>query len=292
MHSLIATSISHLRHLQPLNRNASRVSEAYHWQQAIQLFQREITSPVKLENMDSMISTCMSLTILAYTSDSDNPSASWVFSPIAKASWLFVNGGLNSLIDRYAPTFAQSIWMPVLRDANDFSGSDYIEKAGRDGIAEEFADLCDIDDSSTNENNPYHEALRILAALMQLDFVSANFSKFVCFMRSIRGEYRDLLQVKDPRALLILGYWFAILCGVDQWWVQGRVKLECKAVCTYLEHHDDPRIVNLLEFPAEACGYVLSSQNQDTGSFSLGESDTAFDLGAQFDTSAVEYDTP
>ncbi|KAK2757293.1 hypothetical protein FQN54_004807 [Arachnomyces sp. PD_36] len=292
MHSIIATSISHLRHLQPITHNATHVSEAYHWQQAVTLFRKEMNAPIKLENMDSMISTCMMLAVLSYTSDSHDPSASWVFSPHAKTSWLFINGGLNSLMDTYAPVFAQSVWLPILVDAKDFTGSEFIQNPGRDGIAADFADLCCVNDSSTHKNNPYHEPLRTLTALMQLEFVSANYSRFVFFMRSIRGEYRELLKEKDPRALLILGHWFAILCGIDQWWIRDRVKLECRAVCTYLEHNDDSRIVKLLAFPAEACGYALSPQKPDMASLGLGENDLAFAPGPQFNISPLEYETP
>lgn len=262
MHSLIATSLSHLRYLQPVKHNATRISEAYHWQQAIKLFQKEINSPVKPENMDSVLSTCMLLTVLSYTSDSHGPSASWVFSAHPRTSWLFVQGGLQPLVGHYRPSIANSIWMPVLQDANDFCGSEKIQMPGRDNIPEAFAHLCDIDDASDNENNPYHRPLRALSALLQLEFTSRNFAKFIYFLKMLSGSYGRLLEEKDPRALLILSYWFAMLCKIDQWWIQDRVRLECKAVCMYLENNDDPRIINLLRFPAEACEYKLASQMQ------------------------------
>lgn len=275
MHSLIATSLSHIRHLQPINHNATRISEAHHWQQAITLFKQELSSPVKLENMDSVISTCMLLTVLSYTSDSHDPSASWVFCSQPQTSWLFIQGGLHALIDKYAPTIANSVWMPVMRDADDFTGSDQIQNPGRDGIPEAFADLCDIDNFSSSKNNPYHGPLRVISALLQLEFTSKNFAKFVFFLRMLRGEYANLLQKKDPRALLILSYWFAILCKVDQWWIHARAMLECGSVCVYLENNEDPRIVNLLKFPAEACGYTLASQNQYRGSLSVDGNSTS-----------------
>jgi hypothetical protein len=107
----------------------------------------------------------------------------------------------------------------------------------------------------------------------------------------IRGNYRNLLLEKDPRALLILGYWFAILCKLNQWWIDDRAKLECRSICMYLEHNDDHRIVGLLEFPAEACEYALVTKGQHADL--LGEGgDLAFGPAPQGRISSVEYGTP
>jgi hypothetical protein len=259
MHGLVATSMCHLRYLQPNNNHASLRSEAYHWQQAITLFQKQLSSP-KPEKMDAVISTCMILTILAFTAD-NKPSASWIFSPQASSSWLFVQGGMYALKTHYPVQLSESIWNPVFMDADDFNGSALIQEPGLGSIPKAFADLCDIDSSSTGRTNPYHEALRILTELMKLEYVSANFAKFVYFMTAIKGKYVSLIYAKDPRALLIMGYWFGILCKIDQWWVRDRANLECRSICLFLEDSDDPRIVKLLEFPAEACGYTWSTKD-------------------------------
>ena len=89
-------------------------------------------------------------------------------------------------------------------------------------------------------------------------------------MGRIRPEFYALLRTRDPRALVILAYWFALMCGggggggggVRQWWIVGRVKSECVAICSYLKHNhccatDDPRIRALLHFPARLCGVDL-----------------------------------
>ena len=289
MHGLIATSMSHLRYLDPKSNHATPLSEAYHWQQTITLFQKQLNSP-KPDKTDAVISTCMVLAILAFTASND-PSASWIFSPQPSSSWLFVQGGIRALETHYPLDLAESIWTPVFLDADDFNGSTLIQQPGVGEIPEAFADLCDIDSSSTNQNNPYHEALRSLAALSKLEYVSANFAKFIYFMRSIKGEYCSLIFAKDPRALLIIGYWFGILCKIDQWWLRGRAILECRTICIYLEHNDDPRLLELLEFPADACGYVLATQKRSA--FPLdGNMGTIESHPLHGSIIATEYDTP
>ena len=47
--------------------------------------------------------------------------------------------------------------------------------------------------------------------------------------------YKSLLERKDPRALLILAWWNAKVCHVEEcWWIQRRIVLEGRAICRYL----------------------------------------------------------
>jgi hypothetical protein len=77
------------------------------------------------------------------------------------------------------------------------------------------------------------------------------------FMGRLLPEFTNLLLQKDTKALVILSYWLAKMCSVKLWWIRSRVRLECMAICMYLENSDDSRILKLLESPAESCGYLL-----------------------------------
>lgn len=77
------------------------------------------------------------------------------------------------------------------------------------------------------------------------------------FMGRLEPPYLDLLLRKDPAALLVLSWWLALMCKVDEWWAETRVRSECTAICMRLENSEDPRILRLLEFPASCCGYLL-----------------------------------
>ncbi|KMP03350.1 hypothetical protein CIHG_02714 [Coccidioides immitis H538.4] len=97
-----------------------------------------------------------------------------------------------------------------------------------------FRDLCGIGQTSDSSNNPYYLPLPTLFVLMRLEPSAANLSKLVIFVGQMLTGYRSLIQKKDPRALLILAYWFGLMCSVDQWWIQDRVRSECRAI--YLIH--------------------------------------------------------
>jgi hypothetical protein len=50
--------------------------------------------------------------------------------------------------------------------------------------------------------------------------------------------YASLLACKDARALLLLAYWYAKVSQCQQhWWVVRRAKMECLAICEYLERY-------------------------------------------------------
>lgn len=79
-------------------------------------------------------------------------------------------------------------------------------------------------------------------------------------MGRLLPDFVNLLAAKEPRALLIMSYWLALMCtSVDEWWVGPRVTLECRAISMYLEACGDRRIIELLDFPARSCGYKVTS---------------------------------
>ncbi|KAL1959040.1 hypothetical protein VTO42DRAFT_3281 [Malbranchea cinnamomea] len=268
MHTLIATSITHLQWLVP-TYTPKTLSAAHHWQRAISLFRQELNSSRQREkdDIDSLISTCMLLAVYYFTVDDHSLEASWIFSsePGSErkglfADWLFFDGGLEYLFAKVRGFPENSIWLPVIKDSDDHRGTFSNIKPGIQGIPTPFVDLCELDETSTPDNNAYHAPLRILSALLMLDVSSAAYTKVVTFLGTITGRYRELLLQKEPKALLILAYWLALMCRVDQWWVQNRARIECQAICMYLEHLGDRRIIELLELPALMCGYQLLSR--------------------------------
>jgi hypothetical protein len=52
----------------------------------------------------------------------------------------------------------------------------------------------------------------------------------------MQPHFKGLLERKDPRALLLLAYWYAKVSG-SLWWMTRLAKLECQATCLYLERH-------------------------------------------------------
>jgi hypothetical protein len=121
-----------------------------------------------------------------------------------------------------------------------------------------FIDLYAFDAMSTNDNNPYYGVASALAHVLGSDRIQLIILNFLYFIYGMRPDYKRLLEQKDPRALLLLAYWYAKVCQYQLWWAWRRASLECQAICMYLEsyHRRDTDILTLLQFPKMALGLV------------------------------------
>ncbi|OAX85614.1 hypothetical protein ACJ72_00028 [Emergomyces africanus] len=254
MHAILGVATCSLRRLLSW-KPSLRIAESYHWQHAITLYQKELSTPIGVHNMDGLMSTCMLLGVPAFSAEEYKPENSWLFSSDPKAlNWLLLQSGLKYLLKFTGPYLPQSIWYQVFMESNDPIFENH--RPGAEGLHPGLAELCNIDETTTEESNPYQWPLRMLSPLLDLE-PSKNFTKITAFMGRLLPKFTSLLQRKDPRAVLILGYWLAKMCQENHWWMHPRVHAECVAVCMFLENSPDPRILKLLEYPAEHCGYVL-----------------------------------
>ena len=78
-------------------------------------------------------------------------------------------------------------------------------------------------------------------------------------MGRIDAHFHGLLIEKDTRALLLFSYWLALMSKVEQWWIVGRARHECVAICRFLRNDSDTRLRALLEFPINMCRIDLDT---------------------------------
>jgi hypothetical protein len=264
MHAIIGIATTHLCSVVPDN-SQYRITEAHHWCQAIHQYSNEVSTGITKENMDKLYSTCILLTVHSFMLDEFNPRASFVFSKDPTTlNWLFLQSGLRYLLERTMPWMSESIWWATFMDSRtpDIDFED--KRPGRVGLDPDFADLCGIDETSTVDNNPYLWPLRMLMWLLFLEMAPKSSQTYNMWMGRLEPEYYDRLLAKDPPALVILAWWLALICHVDEWWMENRARSECTAICMLLEDSLDPLVLKLLEFPAQSCGYLLRHVQERT----------------------------
>lgn len=264
MHAIIGTATTHLCSVVPDN-GQYRITEAHHWAQAIRQYAAEVSTGITKENMDKLYSTCILLTVHSFMLDTFNPRTSFVFSNDPTAlNWLLLQSGLRYLLERTRPWMYESIWFSTFMDSRKPQIDFEDKRPGRVGLDPDFADLCGIDESSTVDNNPYLWPLRMLTWLLILEMSPQSSQTYNMWMGRLEPEYYDCLLAKDPPALVLLAWWLALICHVDEWWMENRARSECTAICMLLEDSDDPLVLKLLEFPAESCGYLLRHVQERT----------------------------
>ena len=265
MHSIVAVAIAHLRTALPYTETADRYTllEAHHWQRAIRQYSSELQSPMGPKNMDPLFSACLLMTVNSFAMDSFNPAQSFVFSwdPALSLNWLFVQSGLRHLLARSRPWIRKSMGWEMFMDSRNDLFDD--TRPGREGLHPGLADLCRINQQSDEMNNPYFLPLRMLTPLLPLEPSYKTFPRITTFMGRLGPDFYERLIAKDTPALVILAWWLALMLGTNLWWVEKRARSECVAICMYLENGLNPLVLNLLEFPASACDYMLKHVSLD-----------------------------
>ncbi|KAI9924244.1 hypothetical protein ASPWEDRAFT_174111 [Aspergillus wentii DTO 134E9] len=259
LHTIIGAGLLHINRKSPPTPTR-RVAEAYFWQQAIQRYQKALQGKVSQDNVDALLSTCMLMSVNSLCPEKFSPSDSWVLSPKPGAmNWLCLQSGLRCILELADPYIPGSIWYNAFKESQKIEGAIHDDRVGRADLDPILADLCDIDDSTTSDSNPYHSPVQMVSIMMGLERNAINSGVFTTFVGRLEHDYLDLLRERDERALILLAYWMGLMCSVSQWqpWIEGRIRGECVAICMFLEGSLDPRILGLLHFPATACGYTL-----------------------------------
>ncbi|KAF9893589.1 hypothetical protein FE257_010901 [Aspergillus nanangensis] len=257
MHAIIATATSHLRHVLPDN-TPYKLVEAHHWQQAISQYSETIANGVGPSNMDPLFSACLLMTAHSFNLQTFHPRSSFVFSDDPDAlNWLFLQSGLRHLLGLSGPWLCLSIWWDMFKQSRDENPLFEDHRQGREGLHPKFVELCGIQDDTCEETNPYHWPLRMLTPILPLERSAKSLSQYTSFMGRLLPDYMKMLQQRDPPALIILSWWLALMYSTKIWWMETRVQSEVVAICMYLEDSEDPLVLELLEFPAQTCGYLL-----------------------------------
>jgi hypothetical protein len=96
-------------------------------------------------------------------------------------NWFTVQSGVKSLLITFQPHISKSIWFPVFMESDDRRGTFFDERPGPEGLPPALAELCEVTETSTIANNPYHAALLLLAPLLQIEAGIPTFTKLITF---------------------------------------------------------------------------------------------------------------
>ncbi|CAK1364857.1 unnamed protein product [Cercospora beticola] len=254
MHMVLAISCAHQRHV---GHSASLLAEATHWENGLQLHRKNLTTMKpgqSIDQWDALVATTFLSIMYTFsmheeglegTTLSDEHGLEHFFTPLE------TTGGFRSLFHLFPrDNNAQSSWLPILYGTDDSAGTFTSEAPGIEGLPEPFVKLCEMDETSTSHNNPYHKIVRGLAPLLCLEPAPSNFATLFAFLGRTWPSLKPLVYIRDPRGLLLLSYWLALLQQVDQWWLTKKARAACGAIIAFLSRVQDPEIDELMAFPS------------------------------------------
>jgi hypothetical protein len=258
MHALLSLTLMHDRYLSTELNTKLSTTEAFHWYQGIALFNRKLSGPIQPSERDALWATAVFLgTIAFFYIEAKTPEEAWPLKPPSSLdlSWLRMSDGKKEIWKIAQPLRADSVFQALALENTNFLPTSSTGP-GIEALPSEFIELYGLDATSTADNNPYYIAASSLAQSLNIDSNLSIILNFLSFISYMRPDYKRLLERKDPRALLLLAYWYAKVCQCQRWWIWRRTALECQAICIYLEryHRHETSIQKLLQFPSMVCG--------------------------------------
>ena len=226
MHIVMAISSAHLKRLhadadQFRQHRQYSMTEAAHWQTGLKLYRQQLTDPPK-PDFDATIATTFLTIIFIFSLDDDVAVDAYdnvndekfhhAINPLA------ATGGFRALRNLFGEFMNNSVWKSVLRGSDDNHGTySNSEIVGIKGLPPAFVKLCDLDENSTAENNQYYHIVRLLTPLLSMELDVENFTKLIAFSGRTWPNFQPMVMERDPRGLILLAYWFALMRQVDQW---------------------------------------------------------------------------
>ncbi|KAK4677581.1 hypothetical protein QC764_300060 [Podospora pseudoanserina] len=269
LHLVLAVTLMHERlAASPLTTEPPSIQELYHHATgSSQLNQLLSSHPSQLSRVqkDAMF---MGTILLACTSfaqlDASLPLAShWPFvSSPHDLDWLKICSG-KRVVQKLADTHAAD---SALRDISyEFVLSGPAARVEllpeEDAIArlpEPLRRLLRLDHAGVSaKTNAYYDAGVVVGRVLPLEISEDNLLVSLVLVSFLPVRFREMLEEKDAKALLLFAWYHAKIGQFGRWWVWRRAVTEGRAILAYLERYYGGTVggdEELLGYPKKWCG--------------------------------------
>ncbi|ETN40753.1 uncharacterized protein HMPREF1541_05033 [Cyphellophora europaea CBS 101466] len=292
MHALLAASALHIRFrsnpslTQPPPRTLTAalastnddfaVVEAGHHLSATAGFRTALSSLSETTQIDPLLTTCMLLNMLSFAGlpEAEDDVRRWPFLGYGGEQplhWLRIQLGFAPLMGGLSIKAKRgSAWLAF------FEGLDhnvlYDERDGTEGVPEAWCAFWAIRDDDGIDGHRYLRVVRRLVSILAVwESVEAGNGathdgrclQYLQFMQGVDEAFICRLEARDAKALVVYGWFMAILTYTNHWWCRSRAVRECTAVVRYLDETYGAALDDWLGFMAKAVGYELKGSAID-----------------------------
>jgi len=127
------------------------------------------------------------------------------------------------------------------------SVAEYSEKLA---TVERLERFCKADKRATTLEGVYDAVLSSLRHLILSEVGDDMISTYCSFTKGFDSQFLSLLEINDPKALLLLCYWYAIGARIGQWWMVDSARLDGIKLLNFLRENPSTDIQGLLKFPS------------------------------------------
>lgn len=210
-------------------------NESYHLSCAAAMFNAKLSATITNNDKDALWATAVYMCATSvFNIPSSDIEENWPLRTRPDdLKWLNLQAGLRvvwSLADLHRPG---GVFSTIVDHSDENCVFPRVPEPGVAGLPPALIELCGLTGLSNGTNNPYHTAIRHLSWLFPIKASPANLLTFMIFAGGMTAAYRNLLQQRDPRALLLFGVWYSRLFNTT-WWMVPRARIECQAIHRYL----------------------------------------------------------
>ena len=240
-----------------------------HWNMGSRLFNQLLSKPILPAQRDAVWATGV---IIGATSfwyiNSNNIEEVWPLKPSEPddLAWLRLGEGKKSLWRIADPTRPDSVFYSLMKDKAPHCPSVPVWISTHDTtmrIPQHIQQIFDITPTSTVDNNVYHLPFFILSRIQHVRLTHANVLSLLYFTASITPELLQLLEIKDPRAVFILGWWFKIIEDGDLWWMVSRARIEGRAIHIWLQREE--KVYGLAQVLEDLTREPIARNDEESG---------------------------
>jgi hypothetical protein len=215
-----------------------------HWNIATKLFNLLLTKPIIPAYRDAVWATGMLIGAASFWyMNSHDPAEVWPLKPSEPddLAWLKLGEGKKFLWRIADPSRPDSVFYELMQNKNRpcHSAVEWIEMYDTAmQLPQRVKQIFNLTPTSTIENNVYHLPLLILSRIQNVHLTHDNVVSFLYVTAFVTPELLHLLEIKDPRAVFIIGWWFDLIADGDLWWMTSRAKVERHAIRIWLWRED------------------------------------------------------
>lgn len=184
---------------------------AFHWSRGASLLNKKLSASIEPSERDALWACAGLLGALAFASiQAKTPDEVWRLKSDSPSDlqWLKMSEGKKEVWKITDPLRVDSVFHPMVPDFLHYASPIPTSrlKPELQKLPYELIQLCKLDDSSIQANNPYLASASFLAQTIDIECKTRNIRVFLCFFGCMHPHFKHLLEQKDPCALMLLAY--------------------------------------------------------------------------------------
>lgn len=247
---LLSVTLMHDAHLENPSAGATTTSSSKaaleHWTFASELFNSVLSKPVPPSYRDAIWATGVFLGAASFWSiGSTKPYEVWPLKVPEPddLSWLRIGEGKKHLWRLAQPLRSDSIFSGLIKDHSCLTVPQWaaIERPSDPAcsFAARVMTMLGVESLCEDSSNVYGLPVLALAKCPNVKLTQDNALKFLYVMAVITPEFLELLEIKDMKAIFIMGWWYIMLTTGDLWWMSRRARIEGQAIRIWLRKQRD-----------------------------------------------------